>query len=152
MQVASPGGQVCYWFKYRHPVAKFVINACGAMWWPNLQPIKVVPLKSISNYSNWKICSRQDAGRRGDLMAQEHSSRKEDEAFFSAYVRRRGGRRSGMGGAGVRSWFDFGSFFKEKAPPGCLSCQRWVCDQESLGKGSWQGEPNWFKMRNIDLR
>ena len=46
--------------------------------------------------------TRQAAGRRGDLMAQEESSRKEAEAYFSAYVRGRGGRRSGMGGAGVR--------------------------------------------------
>ena len=43
--------------------------------------------------------TRQAAGRRGDLMAQEESSRKEAEAYFSAYVR---GRGSGLGGAGVR--------------------------------------------------
>ena len=30
---------------------KFGSNASGAIWWPNLQPIQVVPLKSISNYS-----------------------------------------------------------------------------------------------------
>ena len=41
--------------------------------------------------------ARQAAGRRGDLMAQEQSARKEAEAFFSAYVRGRGGR-SEMGG------------------------------------------------------
>ena len=35
-------------------------------------------------------------------MAQEESSRKEAEAYFSAYVRGRGGRGSGLGGAGVR--------------------------------------------------
>ena len=46
--------------------------------------------------------ARQAASRRGVLMAQEESSRKEAEAYFSAYVRGRGGRRSGMGGAGVR--------------------------------------------------
>ena len=46
--------------------------------------------------------TRQAAGRRSDLMAQEASSRKEAEAYFSAYVRGRGGRRSGMGEAGVR--------------------------------------------------
>ena len=46
--------------------------------------------------------ARQAAGRRGDLMAQEESSRREAEAYFSAYVRGRGGRRSGMGGAGIR--------------------------------------------------
>ena len=40
----------------------------------------------------------------GNMMhaAMEESSRKEAEAYFSAYVRGRGGRRSGMGGAGVR--------------------------------------------------
>ena len=43
-----PGGQVCIWCKYRHHVAKFVINASGAIGWPNLQPIKVLPLKSTS--------------------------------------------------------------------------------------------------------
>ena len=46
--------------------------------------------------------ARQAAGRRGDLMVQEESSRREAEAYFSAYVRGRGGRRSGIGGAGVR--------------------------------------------------
>ena len=46
--------------------------------------------------------TKQAAGRRGDLMAQEESSRKEAEAYFSAYVRGRGGRGSGLGGAGVR--------------------------------------------------
>ena len=34
--------------------------------------------------------------------AQEESSRKEAESYFSAYVRGRGGRGSGLGGAGVR--------------------------------------------------
>ena len=43
----------------------------------------------------------QVAGIRGDLMVQEQSARKEAEAFFSAYVRGRGGR-SRMGGPGVR--------------------------------------------------
>ena len=46
--------------------------------------------------------ARQAAGRRGDLMAQEENSRREAEAYFSAYVRGRGGRRSGIGSAGVR--------------------------------------------------
>ena len=46
--------------------------------------------------------TKQAAGRRRDLMAQEESSRKEAEAYFSAYVRGRGGRGSGLGGAGVR--------------------------------------------------
>ena len=40
----------------------------------------------------------QAAGRRDDLMVQEENSRREAEAYFSAYVRGRGGRRS----AGVR--------------------------------------------------
>ena len=46
--------------------------------------------------------ARQAAGRRGDLMMQEESSRREAEAYFSAYVRGRGWRRSGIGGPGVR--------------------------------------------------
>ena len=46
--------------------------------------------------------ARQAAGRRGDLMVQEENSRREAEAYFSAYVRGRGGRRSGIGSAGVR--------------------------------------------------
>ena len=48
--------------------------------------------------------ARQAAGRRNDLMAQEESSRKETEAYFSAYVRGREGRgrSSGMAGAGVQ--------------------------------------------------
>ena len=44
--------------------------------------------------------ARQADGRRGDLMAQEQSARKEAEAFFSAYDRGRG--ESGMVGRGVR--------------------------------------------------
>ena len=38
--------------KWRHLVVKFVTNASGAIWWPNLQPIQEVSLKSISNYSS----------------------------------------------------------------------------------------------------
>ena len=40
-----------------HPVAKLATNASGAIWWPNLQPIQEVSLKSISNYSSWEIYS-----------------------------------------------------------------------------------------------
>ena len=39
-------------------VTKFRTNSRCAIWWRNLQPIEVVPLKSILNYSNWKIYSR----------------------------------------------------------------------------------------------
>ena len=48
MQVAAPGDQVCNWCKYsqRAKEVKFVINATGTIWWPNLQPI-VVLVKSI---------------------------------------------------------------------------------------------------------
>ena len=44
--------------------------------------------------------TRQAAGRRNDLMVQEESSRREAEAYFSAYVRGRGSR-GGMVGVGV---------------------------------------------------
>ena len=33
-----------------HPVAKLATNASDAIWWPNLQPIQEVSLKSILNY------------------------------------------------------------------------------------------------------
>ena len=36
--------------------------------------------------------TRRAAGRRNDLMVQEESSRREAEAYFSAYVRGRGSR------------------------------------------------------------
>ena len=35
-------------------------------------------------FEQWEYNERQAAGRRGDLMAQEQSARKEAEAFFSA--------------------------------------------------------------------
>ena len=38
-------------------MTKFGSNSNGAIWWPNLQPIQVVPLKSILNYSSWNIYS-----------------------------------------------------------------------------------------------
>ena len=37
------GGQNCNKCKWRHLVPKFAINAKCAIWWPNLQPIQVVP-------------------------------------------------------------------------------------------------------------
>ena len=36
-------------------MTKFGTNASGAIWWQNLQPIQVVPLKLILNYSGWNI-------------------------------------------------------------------------------------------------
>ena len=39
MQVAPSDGQFCNLCKLRHLMVKFVTNACGAIWWPNLQPI-----------------------------------------------------------------------------------------------------------------
>ena len=35
----------------------FTYNSSGAIWWPNLQLIQAVPLKSMLNYSSWKIYS-----------------------------------------------------------------------------------------------
>ena len=40
--------------------------------------------------------SRVRAGRRRDLVEQEQRSRKEAEAYFSAYVRGQGTRRRGL--------------------------------------------------------
>ena len=45
--------------------------------------------------------ARQAARRRVDLMDQEQRARREQEAYFMAYVRGRGGRRRGEG-VGVR--------------------------------------------------
>ena len=41
MQVAPSGGQICNLCKWRHLVAKFVTDASGATWWPNLEPMQV---------------------------------------------------------------------------------------------------------------
>ena len=40
---------------------KFWTNASGAIWWPNLEPIQVVPMKS------WKIYSRYGVNTLGPL-------------------------------------------------------------------------------------
>ena len=48
--------------------------------------------------------ARQAAGRRGDLMMQEESSRREAEAYFSAYVRGRGGGGVGLVGQASDGW------------------------------------------------
>ena len=45
MQVTQPGG---------HLLAKFATNASGAIWWPNLQPMQVVPSGGqICNQCKW---------------------------------------------------------------------------------------------------
>ena len=43
MQVMQSGGQLWKQCKWRHLVGKFATNASGAIWWPNLQPMQVVP-------------------------------------------------------------------------------------------------------------
>ena len=48
-------------------MTKFGSNSNGAIWWPNLQPIQVVPLKSILNYSSWKIYSKYGVNTLGPL-------------------------------------------------------------------------------------
>ena len=48
-------------------MTKFGNISSGAIWWPNLQPIQVVPLKSILNYSSWKINSRYGVNTLGPL-------------------------------------------------------------------------------------
>ena len=52
MRVAPSGGQI--WNEYASGAfgGKIGNNASGAIWWPNLQPIQEVSLKSISNYSS----------------------------------------------------------------------------------------------------
>ena len=50
-----------------HPVAKLATNASGAIWWPNLQPIQEVSLKSIWNYSSWDIYSSYELNTLGPL-------------------------------------------------------------------------------------
>ena len=45
----------------------FETNASGAIWWPTLQPFQVVPLKSILNYSTWKIYSKYGVNTLGPL-------------------------------------------------------------------------------------
>ena len=37
MQAAPPGGQIGYQCKRRHPMAKLVIDASSATWWPNME-------------------------------------------------------------------------------------------------------------------
>ena len=41
MQVAPSGGQICNLCKLCHLVAKFVTDASGATWWPNLESMQV---------------------------------------------------------------------------------------------------------------
>ena len=48
-------------------MTKFGSNSNGAIWWPNLQLIQVVPLKSILNYSSWKIYSKYGVNTLGPL-------------------------------------------------------------------------------------
>ena len=48
-------------------MTKFWTNSSGAIWWPNLQPIQVVPLKSTLNYTKWKIYSRYGVNTLGPL-------------------------------------------------------------------------------------
>ena len=36
-------------------VTKFWMNASSAIWWPNLEPIQVVPMKSWKNYSRYGV-------------------------------------------------------------------------------------------------
>ena len=48
-------------------MTKFRTNSSGATWWPNLQPVQVVPLKSILNYSSWKIYSIYSVNTLGPL-------------------------------------------------------------------------------------
>ena len=50
-----------------HPVAKLATNASGAIWWPNLQPIQEVLLKSISSYFSWEIYSSYGLNTLGPL-------------------------------------------------------------------------------------
>ena len=42
-QMALSGGQVFYYCKWRHLVAKFGTYASGTIWWSNLEPIQVAP-------------------------------------------------------------------------------------------------------------
>ena len=59
-----------------HPVAKLATNASGAIWWPNLQPIQEVSLKSISNYSSWEIYSSYGLNTLGPLCLWQCLRRK----------------------------------------------------------------------------
>jgi len=43
MQVVPSGGQIRNQCKWRHLVAKFATKVSGAIWWPNLQLMQVVP-------------------------------------------------------------------------------------------------------------
>ena len=48
-------------------MTKFKTNSRYAIWWRNLRPIEVVPLKSILNYSSLKIYSRYGVNTLGPL-------------------------------------------------------------------------------------
>ena len=52
MQLSPSGGQIWNQCNWRHRVAKFVINASGAIWWPNLELMQVVP----SGDQIWNLC------------------------------------------------------------------------------------------------
>ena len=43
IQVAPPGGQISYLYKWRQLVAKFLTYTSGAIWWPNFLLIQVAP-------------------------------------------------------------------------------------------------------------
>ena len=55
MQVAPSGGQICNLCKRPYLVAKFAINASGAIWWPHLQLMQVAPSGGqICNLNKWR--------------------------------------------------------------------------------------------------
>ena len=54
MQVAPSCGQICNLNKWRHLVANFATNACGALWWSNLQLMQVAQSGGqICNWCKW---------------------------------------------------------------------------------------------------
>ena len=67
MQEAPFGDQIWNECKWRDLVTKLRTYSSGAICSPNLQPIQVVPLKSILNYSSWKIYSRYGVNTLGPL-------------------------------------------------------------------------------------